>query len=55
MALDVPGRDVEGVIGDCGFNGSGGGARSGSELSHLLLFSLRQSADMVCDQGKRRR
>jgi hypothetical protein len=28
------GREV--TLGDDGFNGSGGGARSGSELSHLL-------------------
>lgn len=36
MANEVPMR--EGLTltpGDCGFNGSGGGARSGSELSHL--------------------
>lgn len=36
MALDVPARDVR--LGDCGFRGSGGGARSGSELSHLMVF-----------------
>ena len=34
IALDVFGRDVL-VKGDEGFIGSGGGARSGSELSHL--------------------
>ena len=33
MAVDVLGRDV--TIGEDGFIGSGGGARSGSELSHL--------------------
>lgn len=36
IAKDVPLRDVP-TLGDCGFNGSGGGARSGSELSHLYL------------------
>lgn len=35
MALDVFGRDA--TFGDDGFNGRGGGARSGSELSHLML------------------
>jgi len=35
MALDVFGRDV--TMGDDGFMGNGGGARSGSELSHLRL------------------
>ncbi len=34
MALEVPTRDAR--PGDWGFNGRGGGARSGSELSHLL-------------------
>ena len=33
MAADVFGRVV--MFGEPGFNGSGGGARSGSELSHL--------------------
>lgn len=33
IAADVFGRVVR--LGDPGFNGSGGGARSGSELSHL--------------------
>lgn len=33
MALDVLGREA--TLGDDGFIGSGGGARSGSELSHL--------------------
>lgn len=37
MALDVPAREVD-VLGDCGFKGRGGGARSGSELSHLFCF-----------------
>lgn len=36
MAVEVPGREVP-TLGDCGFMGSGGGARSGSELSHLFL------------------
>ena len=35
MALEVLGRDV--TVGEEGFIGSGGGARSGSELSHLEL------------------
>lgn len=34
IAVDVPGRVVK--LGEPGFNGSGGGARSGSELSHLV-------------------
>jgi hypothetical protein len=42
MAGLVPAREV-GATGDCGFIGNGGGARSGSELSHLSLLSLRQS------------
>lgn len=46
MADEEPARDV-GATGDCGFNGSGGGARSGSELSHLVLFSLRQRTDIA--------
>jgi len=33
IAVDVPGRVVK--LGEPGFSGSGGGARSGSELSHL--------------------
>lgn len=52
IALEVPAREVK--VGDCGGNGSGGGARSGSELSHLdLPVSLRQSSfDMsVVDRG----
>lgn len=36
MAADVFGRVVR--FGEPGFNGSGGGARSGSELSHLVDF-----------------
>lgn len=34
MADEVPAREVA-VTGDCGFKGNGGGARSGSELSHM--------------------
>jgi hypothetical protein len=34
IAVDVPARVVK--LGEPGFNGSGGGARSGSELSHLV-------------------
>lgn len=37
MALEVLGRDAK--VGEEGFIGSGGGARSGSELSHLELLS----------------
>lgn len=33
IAADAPGRVVR--FGEPGFNGRGGGARSGSELSHL--------------------
>ena len=36
MALDVPAREP--MLGDWGLRGSGGGARSGSELSHLLIL-----------------
>jgi hypothetical protein len=36
MALDVLGREAA-TLGEAGFMGSGGGARSGSELSHLEL------------------
>lgn len=47
MADDVPARDVA-VTGDCGFKGNGGGARSGSELSHLIAaLSLRQIDGMT--------
>ncbi len=34
IAADVLGRVV--MLGEPGFNGNGGGARSGSELSHLV-------------------
>ncbi|KAK0723234.1 hypothetical protein B0T26DRAFT_705854 [Lasiosphaeria miniovina] len=34
IAVEVPA--LETTVGDCGLRGSGGGARSGSELSHLL-------------------
>lgn len=46
MAALVPVREVD-ATGDCGFRGNGGGARSGSELSHLFLLSLRQSDSMT--------
>lgn len=46
IADEVPAREV-GVEGNCGFKGSGGGARSGSELSHLVLLSLRQRPGMI--------
>jgi hypothetical protein len=36
MALEVLGREAA-TLGEDGFIGSGGGARSGSELSHLEL------------------
>lgn len=37
IARDVPGKLLVGLtLGDWGFNGKGGGARSGSELSHLF-------------------
>jgi hypothetical protein len=39
MALEVPAREA-GILGDCGFKGSGGGALSGSELSHLHRVSI---------------
>jgi hypothetical protein len=44
MAGEVPVRET---LGDCGLRGSGGGARSGSELSHLFLISVRQRSDMT--------
>lgn len=51
MADDVPAREVA-VTGDCGFKGSGGGARSGSELSHLIaVLSLRKIEGMVWREG----
>lgn len=40
IALEVPAREVN--LGDCGFKGSGGGHRSGSELSHLFEVSRRK-------------
>lgn len=40
MALDVPAREVKPGDWGFGFSGSGGGARSGSELSHLVGFSF---------------
>lgn len=44
IALDVP---VLETPGDCGLSGSGGGARSGSELSHLFFISVRQSTGIT--------
>jgi hypothetical protein len=41
MSADVLGRVVR--FGEPGFNGSGGGARSGSELSHLCRQVSRMS------------
>src|SRR3569833_927562 len=41
MAVEVPDLEVP-TLGDWGCKGSGGGARSGSELSHLFLLSRRQ-------------
>ena len=38
MAAKVPVREA--MRGDCGCKGRGGGARLGSELSHLFLVSL---------------
>jgi hypothetical protein len=38
MAFELLPRTV--IVGVCGFRGSGGGALSGSELSHLLLVSF---------------
>lgn len=38
MAADVPREDT---LGEEGFIGSGGGARSGSELSHLQMYGQR--------------
>lgn len=58
MATEVPARELK-PAGDCGFNGSGGGARSGSELSHLDLVVSRRQRDMASggfvappDQGR---
>jgi hypothetical protein len=44
MAVEVPVRETPG---DWGFRGSGGGARSGSELSHLFFISVRQRSDIT--------
>lgn len=40
-ALDVP------ILGDCGFRGSGGGALSGSELSHLCFLVSRRHREAM--------
>ena len=48
MASDVPAR--EGLTltpGDWGFKGSGGGALSGSELSHLYVIVSRVPGRMI--------
>ena len=51
MADEVPAREVA-VTGDCGFKGNGGGARSGSELSHLMaVLSLRHPDGMTWREG----
>ena len=44
IALEVPARDE---TGDWGLRGRGGGALSGSELSHLFLISECQRGDMM--------
>lgn len=41
------GRDVD-TIGDDGFMGNGGGARSGSELSHIGTMALPLSEEVEC-------
>lgn len=46
IRFDVLDR-VIGLPGTPGFNGSGGGARSGSELSHLWCLSV-----FVCERGQ---
>lgn len=51
MAADVPFLEV--VTGDCGFKGKGGGALSGSELSHLVFISRRQITDMTSASWRR--
>lgn len=38
IAAEVPAREA--AAGDCGLRGSGGGARSGSDESHLLFSSV---------------
>jgi len=45
MAADAFGREE--TLGDDGFNGSGGGARSGSELSHLL-YAISDVLEDIC-------
>ena len=52
MWAEVFGRVVR--FGDPGFSGRGGGARSGSELSHLRNQGLRVSGMMQLDQGDAR-
>jgi hypothetical protein len=44
MALEVLGRDA--TLGEDGFIGSGGGARSGSELSHLFEYHISISVQL---------
>ena len=39
IACEVPALEV--MLGDCGFKGNGGGALSGSELSHLSSIRTR--------------
>ena len=47
IARDVPGTLLVGLtLGDWGFNGRGGGARSGSELSHLFHSVSREKRGM---------
>lgn len=48
MAIEVFGREA--TLGDDGFNGSGGGALSGSELSHLVLSVSNVQAQLL-DSG----
>jgi hypothetical protein len=46
IALDVPAREVK--VGDCGLRGRGGGARSGSELSHMGIKARLPSEEAEC-------
>jgi hypothetical protein len=49
MALEVLGREAA-MLGEDGFMGNGGGARSGSELSHLKFTVSMPLAEIQWDR-----